>query len=100
FPYIFGRELHDLAAERYPERWSLDNRETVRLLRDLPIGVFQLGRIVTGPYGCTAAPHPRQLVARRIVPGYLCSDATCSDVHSLELSTSTTATIVKTRSVV
>jgi hypothetical protein len=87
FPYIFGRELHDAAAESFPERTSLNNRQTIQLLRKLPIGVFQEGRTVVGPYGCTYSDMPRQLAPSRHVPGYLCSDETCSAIHTISLST-------------
>src|SRR5579862_9764491 len=59
FPYIFGRELHDAAARLYPARTTLDNKQTIKLLKELPIGVFQDGRTVVGPYGCTYSDAPR-----------------------------------------
>src|SRR5260370_25459181 len=82
FPYIFGRELHDAAARLYPARTALDNRQTIKLLTELPIGVFQDGRTVVGPYGCTYSDTPRQADARTNAPGYLCSDAACAQLHS------------------
>lgn len=91
FPYIFGRELHDTAAEFFPERTNLNNRQTIELLRKLPIGVFQAGRTVVGPYGCTYSDIPRELVPSLNVPGYLCSDETCSAIHTIFLSTASSS---------
>lgn len=91
FPYIFGRELHDVAAELFPEQTKLDNSQTIRLLNRLPIGVFQVGRTVVGPYGCTYSDVPRQLVPSRFVPGYSCPDESCTSVHKLSLRTAETA---------
>ena len=91
FPYIFGRELHDSAARIYPARTSLDSKQTIRLLKELPIGVFQDGRTVVGPYGCTYSDIPRQADATTTVPGYLCSDAACDIVHYINLHTGNSA---------
>jgi hypothetical protein len=87
YPYIYGRELHDAAAELFPQRTRLDNTKTLRLLRALPIGSFQEGFTVVGPYGCTHSDVPRQLSPSTQVPGYLCSDESCSAIHGLSLST-------------
>lgn len=97
YPYIFGRELHDMAAELFPAQTRLDNNQTVRLLGNLPIGVFQAGRTVVGPYGCTYSDVPRQAYPDNEVPGYLCQDASCTAVHSITLSTGDSS-IAKARS--
>lgn len=96
FPYIFGRELHDVAAELYPARTRLDNAQTIKVLDKLPPGVFQYGRTVVGPYGCTYSDVPRLMPASNRVPGYLCSDPACNVVHILRLDTGDTA-IIKAR---
>jgi len=87
FPYIFGRDLHDAAAEAYPEKYELGLEETIKLLKGLPPGVFQEGYTTTGPFGCVEADVPRYLYSDVNVPGYYCSDATCSDIHGLALKT-------------
>ena len=99
FPYIFGRELHDVAAELYPSRRSLDNSQTLEVLKRLPIGVFQAGHTVVGPFGCTNSDASRSAVPRTNVPGYLCSDLSCRSIHALQLNTADT-TITKTRDIV
>jgi hypothetical protein len=87
YPYIFGRELHDTAAEMFPRRTQLDNRQTIRLLDALPIGSFQVGRTVVGPYGCTYSDDERSIGPSFFVPGYLCSDPTCHRLHRIRLET-------------
>jgi hypothetical protein len=99
FPYIFGRELHDIAAELYPSRRSLDNSQTLEVLKRLPVGVFQAGRTVVGPFGCTYSDISRSALPTVRVPGYLCSDMSCTTIHTLQLNTASTA-ITKTREIV
>ena len=99
FPYIFGRELHDVAADLYPSRTSLDNPQTLAVLSQLPTGVFQGGHTVVGPYGCTTSDEFRIATPRWHVPGYLCSDLTCKAVHSIFVETATTS-VSKAREVI
>lgn len=88
FAYVFGRELHDRAAKLYPGKYELDVEQTQRLLRDLPIGVFQEGYTTTGPFGALRATAARYLPSGTSAPGYYCSDITCSAIHNIALSTS------------
>ncbi|MEV0667192.1 hypothetical protein ACIBI3_38860 [Actinomadura luteofluorescens] len=99
FPYVFGRDLHDAAATLFPEKTQLDNNQTIELLKRLPDGVFQVGRTVVGPYGCTISDVSRLLPPMLRVPGYLCSDETCQEVHSIELKTAHSS-INKTNTIV
>lgn len=91
FPYIFGRELHDAAAKLFPRKTQLNNQETIQLLRRLPIGVFQEGCTIVGPYGCTYSDVPRNAGPTFTVPGYLCSDESCQSIHTLDLKTGDTS---------
>ncbi|MGC4876674.1 hypothetical protein ACLQ26_10500 [Micromonospora sp. DT43] len=91
FPYVFGRDLHDLAAEIAPKKTTLSLSETLTVLRKLPVGVFQSGWTTVGPYGCQLSPFPRQMRPLRKVPGYLCSDVTCHKVHNISLQTGATS---------
>lgn len=88
FPYIYGRDLHDKAATTFPEKTYLNNTQSIALLKQLPQGVFQEGRTVVGPLGAIQSDTRRTMMSRLAVPGYLCSDETCSAVHSIELTTS------------
>ena len=87
FPYIFGRELHDAAAELFPAQTKLDNSQTLKLLDRLPMGVFQVGRTVVGPFGCTYSDTPRAAGPRFSVPGYRCPDESCTGIHKIIIST-------------
>lgn len=91
YPYIFGRELHDAAAELFPAQTRLDNGQTVKLLNRLPIGVFQSGRTVVGPYGCTHSDVFRQASPILHVPGYRCPDESCTSIHKISLTTGDSA---------
>ncbi|MER7244950.1 hypothetical protein [Kribbella sp. NPDC000426] len=96
FPYVFGRDLHDLAAQKYPEKTFLNNLQTLALLRELPPGVFQEGKTVVGPFGAILSDELRLISARTAVPGYLCSDETCNSLHTIQLRTGDTS-IASTR---
>ena len=87
YPYIFGRELHDAAAELFPASTKLNNDQTIAVLNKLPIGVFQQGRTVVGPYGCTYSDTTRQAGPSLSVPGYRCTQESCTTVHDIRLST-------------
>ncbi|WP_162262065.1 hypothetical protein [Terrabacter sp. Soil810] len=90
FPYIFGRELHDRTAARFPEKRELSASQTIDLLKELPVGVFQAGYTTVGPFGCIESLQARTLEATLSVPGYYCSDETCEEVHRIKLNTSDT----------
>ncbi len=94
FPYVFGRELYDAYAELFEEENELlTNRDTLRLLDKLEIGVFQYGRFTVGPYGLRRSLSFRNLLAPRSVPAYHCSKSTCRAVHTVVLQTGQEAPI-------
>lgn len=94
FPFIFGRELYDRAAELFQdERHFLNYEDTLRLLEGTSQGVFQLGHSTIGPYGVLESPVSRYLVPTTRIPLYHCSELTCEVVHSCRLSTDTSASI-------
>jgi hypothetical protein len=97
YPFIYGREFHDLAVERFPLKTRFDVRNSVELLNNLPIGVFQVGFTTVGPLGCLESTQRRQLIPNRSSPGYLCEDATCSGIHPFSLKTADSS-ISKARS--
>ncbi|MCD5317268.1 hypothetical protein [Kineosporia babensis] len=96
-PYVFGRELHDKAAKLFPERIHFDYRKTIKILKELPIGVFQAGDTVSGPFGCAESEQSRSLTPSLNVPGYLCDRESCHDIHTLTLNTGDSS-IAKCRS--
>ena len=88
YPFVFGRELYDHAAELFDdERPQLSVDDTQRLLDGTPVGVFQLGTLLTGPFGLLTSPAERALGPVRNVPLYHCSDLSCNTVHRTRLST-------------
>jgi hypothetical protein len=86
-PYIYGRDLHDLWAEDVAEPKKMDARRSIELLGQTPIGVYQAGRFVSGPFGLLTSSVSRDLWPTRFIPGYLCSDPACPTVHKFELTT-------------
>jgi hypothetical protein len=98
FPLIFGREFYDRYASLFEdEKESLSSDETLNLLSELPIGVFQYGFYTTGPYGLRKAPTSRNLQATRRVPAYHCSRAGCRTLHAVQLETSALAPVNRDR---
>lgn len=88
FPFVYGRALYDRAADLYPDmRHSLTGDETLALLDGTPVGVFQHGRFLSGPYGLLQSVQTRQLRATRSVPLFSCSDLSCDAVHACVLGT-------------
>jgi hypothetical protein len=87
-PFVFGRELYDKAADLFPdERKYLSVADTARLLEDTPKGVWQVGELVTGPYGIMRSPFKRAMVPHTNVPLQHCSDPACDLIHYVELTT-------------
>lgn len=95
YPYIYGRDLHDTAADLFPGKSRLDNRQTLKLLRSLPVGVYQGGFTTVGPFGCITSEERRSLPPDDgyKVPGYLCADETCDAVHPINLHTGDSAVL-------
>lgn len=98
FAFTLGRELYDSYAEHFEEeKDSLTTEETMRLIGELPTGVFQYGRYTVGPFGVRPAPIARHLAASRRVPAYHCRRPVCTIIHPTHLETSTLATINRDR---
>ncbi|KQW45054.1 hypothetical protein ASC77_19935 [Nocardioides sp. Root1257] len=94
FPFIAGRDLYDRAAELFEEaRDSLSHADTLKLLDGLPIGVFQSGPFVSGPYGLLRGLEQRWFAPIKTVPMYHCSELTCGAVHRCRLSSDYSAPI-------
>ncbi|MGZ9884604.1 hypothetical protein ACXN1G_11735 [Rhodococcus ruber] len=88
FPYTNGRSATDLAYERFVGYSSLNEPQTKALLNGLPRGVFQEGRTVVGPMGAFQSKEFRALPnVFRQIPGYLCSDINCDEIHAIALAT-------------
>lgn len=94
FPNILGRDLYDRASELFDDpRPSLPHNEVLELLDGLPVGVFQSGPFVSGPFGLIRAPEKRWFSPTRTVPIYHCAELTCRTIHYSRLSSDTSAEI-------
>jgi hypothetical protein len=98
FPMIFGPDLYMRAAELFPdERRELNSADTQRLLEDQPIGVFQLGPWLGGPWGLYRHSVSRRIGPSHAVPLQHCHDVSCWGVHKVWLSSDSSAEIIKAR---
>jgi hypothetical protein len=99
FPFRYGRALYDKFADLFSGQWKtyLSLSETQQLLRDTPQGVNQVLDLVTGPYGILRSKSYRYVFPDREVPLTHCQDFTCNRVHSVVLSTSSSADINEQR---
>lgn len=88
FPFVFGRELYDRAADLFPtERSSLSVEETDELLDGTSPGVLQAGHYIAGPLGLLRGLASRDVSIYRSVPLFHCADPDCDRVHRTELAT-------------
>lgn len=100
FPNRYGRELYDKAAQRSLEESPiLGYTDSVELLKDATIGVYQLGNLVVGPFGVLRSKQKRWLAPSRHVPLYHCSELTCDHVHSTYFSTDDSSEILERRDI-
>lgn len=98
FPPIYGRELYDRATELFAEeREYLNHQDTLRLLEGMPIGVFQAGAFLFGPFGIRRRPFSRSYYPTTAVPIQHCADSACHRVHRVQLTTSIEAGINRNR---
>ncbi|MEV1283785.1 hypothetical protein [Modestobacter sp. NPDC049651] len=99
YPYVFGRQLYDRFADLHEEeRHHLLLDETIQLLQDQPIGIFQERFWITGPFGLLWSDQVRTLSVERWVPLRHCVDLTCDAVHQVHLDSSDEAPVNKYRS--
>ncbi|MEU4762637.1 hypothetical protein AB0H12_05245 [Actinosynnema sp. NPDC023794] len=88
FPWIYGRKLYDaVSSSSFHGSAHPSHEDTLRLLDRLPLGVFQIGPYVAGPYGLVESKQWRIIRPRIVVPSYHCDDIECDRVHSVHLST-------------
>jgi len=98
YPFIYGRRLYDRFADLHEdERTSLNLDETLALLDEEPVGVYQERHWVLGPYGVMRSRAARRVPVLRRIPLRHCSDPTCDAVHGVRLETSDEAAVNKHR---
>ena len=88
FPWIYGRTLYDKYFHEFDNQSNdLTEAETIKLLKDTPQGVFQVGKYIIGPWGLLKTENQRHLVPTRNIRLYHCSDSSCSTFHRTYLAT-------------
>ncbi|MDN4641116.1 hypothetical protein QCD70_12730 [Agreia sp. PsM10] len=88
FPLRYGREFYDAYAALFDEEKDvLTLDETFRLLDAAPVGVFQYGRYVIGPYGLQTGGSSRLIAFTKRVPAFHCGQPICRAVHPVRLTT-------------
>lgn len=97
FPFVFGREAHDVLSTSFSSRARLQHTQSLEVLRATSPGVFQAGHSVVGPFGCVESLVARQMIMRPpAIPAYRCPDPLCTRVHNVVLTTGDSK-IVKAR---
>ncbi|MGN9807304.1 hypothetical protein [Micromonospora sp. L32] len=98
FPFTYGRLLYDrlLSFPFGESRTLLSSKETFEVLEGTPQGVFQVGRLVTGPFGLLQTPHRRSIAPVDEIP-FHCSDIKCNVEHTRTFSTDENAPINEAR---
>jgi hypothetical protein len=100
-PFVHGPDLYNRASGLFlDERSYLGTRDTLRLLEESPIGVFQMGQWVSGPYGIVKSNGRRGFRPTLMLPLQHCHDVSCSALHRVRLSTDATAPVNEHQQVV
>lgn len=86
-PFRYGRTLYDRFNDTYTgDRTDhLMAPEVDRLLRGTPVGVYQLGDLVSGPLGLLDSKELRYVPPSRELPLWHCSDTGCGTLHTVNL---------------
>jgi hypothetical protein len=86
-PFRFGRLLYDRFNERDDSGRTdhLPYTEAIKLLNETPVGVYQLGNLISGPLGLLHGLQPRYLPPSLVLPLWHCSDTGCSALHTVKL---------------
>jgi hypothetical protein len=86
-PHRFGRLLYDRFNDlNFIERTDhLLPKDTRLLLDGTPIGVYQVGPLVSGPLGLILSETTRYIPPGSRLPLWHCSDSGCRHLHSVKL---------------
>lgn len=86
-PYRYGRLLYDRFNDTYLDTRTdhLPAREIQKLLAGLPVGVYQIGRVLSGPLGVLDSDEVRFAPPPLSLPLWHCSDTGCNAVHHVKL---------------
>lgn len=83
FPSWYGRLLYDRFNDSYEGNRTghLLSEDVQELLKDTPCGVFQVGQLLSGPFGILESVTHRYIPPVRKFPLWHCSDSGCNAVH-------------------
>ena len=86
-PYRFGRLLYDRFNETYLDTRTdhLMSPEAIRLLQGTPSGVYQVGRLLSGPLGIVDSQDTRYMPPSLNLHLWHCSDTGCNSLHEVTL---------------
>jgi hypothetical protein len=86
-PSRFGRKLYDKFNDRYLGKRieHLEPEEAAQLLADEPQGVYQAGRLVSGPLGLLKSLERRYVPPTVELPLWHCQDIGCAKLHEVAL---------------
>lgn len=86
-PHRFGRALYDRFNDTYSGSRTdhLMSEDADRLLREAPIGVYQVGEFVSGPLGILDFLDSRFIPPSLSLPLWHCSDTGCKSLHDVSL---------------
>jgi hypothetical protein len=84
-PHRFGRSLYDRFNDTYLDTRTdhLMTEDVQRLLQGSPIGIYQLGRLISGPLGIIESDALRFVPPIRKLPLWHCSDTGCNTLHDV-----------------
>jgi hypothetical protein len=85
-PWVYDRLLYDKYFDEFEETdTALTNSDVKKLLTGTPIGVFQIGKTVIGPFGVLESSDFRYLPPFKSVRLWHCSDPSCQAFHAVDL---------------
>ncbi|HXN94043.1 MAG TPA: hypothetical protein VN879_06040 [Candidatus Acidoferrales bacterium] len=84
-PHRFGRSLYDRFNDTYLDTRTdhLMSEDVLRLLQGTSIGVYQLGRLISGPLGIIESKALRYVPPIFELPLWHCSDTGCKALHDV-----------------
>lgn len=88
WPYLFGRLLYDRFNDTVESDRTdhLDPEEASVLLMGTPAGVYQVGRLLSGPLGLIESAETRFVPPTNQLPLWHCSDTGCGALHHVGLT--------------
>jgi hypothetical protein len=82
YPWIYGRTLYNKYYYDFTSQSDfLNKKETTKLLKNTPQGVFQIGKYIVGPIGLIKSDFTRHNLPTRNIRLFHCSESSCSNFH-------------------